>query len=249
MARQGRPARAGDPGRGRAARPHRARHPAADRRRVRRHPAPFDQPDRDGPDPARHRARDDPPGDGARPDGDRRGDADLHLPEPLRLSDRRGRRQQGLPARTSATTSSAGAGCRANSSSWCARPSRRCRCWRCRTSTRRSWALEMLHGSARSSFGATHDGRRSAPAPDPAAILHDTITQASRERRRQRHAAADDPVREEGGDRAQAGRPRAGRDRRPQRRTIMLPPTLAAYKPVSATYVDGILEVAFSRGE
>jgi arsenite/tail-anchored protein-transporting ATPase len=34
-----------------------------------------------------------------------------------------------------------------------------------------------------------------------------------------------------------------------QRRTIMMPPTLAAYKPVSATYVDGILEVAFSRGE
>ena len=34
-----------------------------------------------------------------------------------------------------------------------------------------------------------------------------------------------------------------------QRRTIMLPPTLAAYTPVSATYVDGTLEVAFSRGE
>jgi arsenite-transporting ATPase len=34
-----------------------------------------------------------------------------------------------------------------------------------------------------------------------------------------------------------------------QRRAIMLPPTLAAYKPVSATYVDGILEVSFSRGE
>jgi arsenite-transporting ATPase len=34
-----------------------------------------------------------------------------------------------------------------------------------------------------------------------------------------------------------------------QRRTIMLPPTLAAYKPVSATYVDGTLEVSFSRDE
>jgi arsenite/tail-anchored protein-transporting ATPase len=34
-----------------------------------------------------------------------------------------------------------------------------------------------------------------------------------------------------------------------QRRTIMLPPTLAAYNPTSATYVDGTLEVAFSRGE
>ncbi|HWE59347.1 MAG TPA: TRC40/GET3/ArsA family transport-energizing ATPase [Solirubrobacteraceae bacterium] len=34
-----------------------------------------------------------------------------------------------------------------------------------------------------------------------------------------------------------------------QRRVIMLPPTLAAYKPVSATYVDGTLEVSFNRGE
>ncbi len=34
-----------------------------------------------------------------------------------------------------------------------------------------------------------------------------------------------------------------------QRRTIMLPPTLAAYKPVSATYVDGTLEVSFSRDQ
>jgi arsenite-transporting ATPase len=34
-----------------------------------------------------------------------------------------------------------------------------------------------------------------------------------------------------------------------RRRTIMLPPTLAAYKPVSATYVDGTLEVSFKRGD
>ncbi len=34
-----------------------------------------------------------------------------------------------------------------------------------------------------------------------------------------------------------------------QRRTIMLPPTLAAYTPVSATYVEGTLEVTFRRGE
>jgi arsenite-transporting ATPase len=34
-----------------------------------------------------------------------------------------------------------------------------------------------------------------------------------------------------------------------RRRTIMLPPTLAAYKPVSATYVDGTLEVSFQRGD
>jgi arsenite-transporting ATPase len=34
-----------------------------------------------------------------------------------------------------------------------------------------------------------------------------------------------------------------------RRRSIMLPPTLAAYKPVSATYVDGTLEVSFNRGD
>jgi arsenite-transporting ATPase len=34
-----------------------------------------------------------------------------------------------------------------------------------------------------------------------------------------------------------------------RRRAIMLPPTLAAYKPVSATYVDGTLEVSFTRGQ
>jgi arsenite-transporting ATPase len=34
-----------------------------------------------------------------------------------------------------------------------------------------------------------------------------------------------------------------------QRRSIMLPPTLAAYKPVSATYLDGTLEVSFNRGD
>ena len=34
-----------------------------------------------------------------------------------------------------------------------------------------------------------------------------------------------------------------------QRRTIMLPPTLAAYTPVSGAYNDGTLEVSFSRGQ
>jgi len=34
-----------------------------------------------------------------------------------------------------------------------------------------------------------------------------------------------------------------------RRRVIMLPPTLAAYKPVSATYLDGTLEVTFSHDQ
>ena len=87
------------------------------------------------------------------------------------------------------------------------------------------------------------------PADDPAAILHDTITQAI----------------ESDGDGAtlrltipfakkeEIGLKQVGLElivtAASQRRTIMLPPTLAAYKPVSATYVDGTLEVAFSRGE
>ncbi len=55
------------------------------------------QPHRDERDPARHqpglRAAGDDPG----PDGHRRGQADLHLPQPLRLPDRRGDRQPRLP--------------------------------------------------------------------------------------------------------------------------------------------------------
>jgi arsenite/tail-anchored protein-transporting ATPase len=34
-----------------------------------------------------------------------------------------------------------------------------------------------------------------------------------------------------------------------QRRTIMLPPALAAYQPQSARYEDGVLEVSFTRGD
>ncbi len=80
---------------------------------------------------------------------------------------------------------------------------------------------------------------------DPAAILHDTITQSIE-------------TSEDGAilrlaipfvNKQEIGLKQVGLElivtAANQRRTIMLPPTLAAYKPVSATYVDGTLEVTF----
>ena len=86
-----------------------ARRLAAGRRRPRRRPAAGAQPHRDERDPARHRARLGAPGDDARPHGRRRGAAHLHLPEPLRLPDRRGGRQPRLPRGGRARTSAPGA--------------------------------------------------------------------------------------------------------------------------------------------
>ena len=91
---------------------------------------------------------DDPPGDEPGQDGDRRGDADVHLPEPLRVPDRRGDRQPHVPARTSATTSPAGGGSRRSISSWCS--SAFCAgagAVAPRTSTRRSSAPRCSTGS------------------------------------------------------------------------------------------------------
>ena len=57
------------------------------------------QPDRDARAAARRLARVAAAGDDARPDGRRRGDAHVHLPEPLRLPDRRRGREPRLPRR------------------------------------------------------------------------------------------------------------------------------------------------------
>ena len=95
---------------------------------------------------------------------------------------------------------------------------------------------EMLQLVASELFG---DG------DDPAAILHDTITQSIET---SEHGAtlrlAIPFVKKQ-----EIGLKQVGLElivtAANQRRTIMLPPTLAAYKPVSATYVDGTLEVTF----
>jgi arsenite/tail-anchored protein-transporting ATPase len=105
---------------------------------------------------------------------------------------------------------------------------------------------EMLRQVGERLFGS----RDEATGPhDPAGVLHDTITQS---------------IESDGeGATLRLGVPFAKKSEIAlkqiglelivtaggQRRTIMLPPTLAAYKPVSATYVDGTLEVTFNRGE
>ena len=73
----------------RAARADAVRRAAAGRRRLRRRRAAGPQPRGDERDPARPLQHLDPAGDEPRPDGGEGGDADLHLPEPLRLPDRR----------------------------------------------------------------------------------------------------------------------------------------------------------------
>jgi arsenite/tail-anchored protein-transporting ATPase len=102
--------------------------------------------------------------------------------------------------------------------------------------------VEMLNRLGEELFGDTRSG-------DPASILHDMITQAISSDGDSATLRLTIPfARKE-----EIGLKQVGLElvvtAGGQRRTIMLPPTLAAYKPVSATYVDGILEVAFSRGE
>ena len=105
VAGQGARARARAAGGGAAAGAHVPRPPAARRARVRRDPAARREPRRDARAAARRRARLDPARDDARPDGRRRGDAHVHLPEPLRLRDRRRGRQPRLPRRGRRATS------------------------------------------------------------------------------------------------------------------------------------------------
>jgi arsenite-transporting ATPase len=117
--------------------------------------------------------------------------------------------------------------------------------------------LEMLNRLGEELFGkpraATGSRRRGAGqrtgAGDPAAILHDTITQAISSDGDSATLRLTIPFAKK----EEIGLKQVGLElvvtAGAQRRTIMLPPTLAAYKPMSATYVDGILEVAFNRGE
>ena len=67
------------------------------------------QPHRDERDPPRPRARLAAAGDDPGPDGHRRGPPHVHLPQPLRVPDRRRRGQPAVPARRSAPTSAPGA--------------------------------------------------------------------------------------------------------------------------------------------
>jgi arsenite-transporting ATPase len=82
---------------------------------------------------------------------------------------------------------------------------------------------------------------------DPAAILHTTIIQAVQSDGERATLRLTIPF----ASKAQIGLRQVGLElvvtAGRHRRVIMLPPTLAAYKPMSATYEDGTLEVSFDR--
>jgi arsenite/tail-anchored protein-transporting ATPase len=86
-----------------------------------------------------------------------------------------------------------------------------------------------------------------ADKPDPAAILHTTIIQAIESDGERATLRLTIPF----ASKEQIGLRQVGLElvvtAGKQRRVIMLPPTLAAYKPISATYEDGTLEVSFDR--
>jgi arsenite-transporting ATPase len=106
---------------------------------------------------------------------------------------------------------------------------------------------EMLALVGAELFDAGPAGGDSSVAPD--AILHDSITQSIESDADGATLRLSVPFAKK----SEIGLKQVGLElivtAGKQRRAIMLPPTLAAYKPVSATYVDGNLEVSFSRGE
>ncbi len=106
--------------------------------------------------------------------------------------------------------------------------------------------IEMLALVAEELFGA--DGETTG-GTDASAVLYDTITQSIETDDDGARLRLTIPF----ANKSEIGLKQVGLElivsAGHQRRAIMLPPTLAAYKPVSATYVDGILEVSFSRGE
>ncbi|HEX3617526.1 MAG TPA: TRC40/GET3/ArsA family transport-energizing ATPase [Solirubrobacteraceae bacterium] len=106
---------------------------------------------------------------------------------------------------------------------------------------------EMLALVGAELFDAAPAGADSSVAPD--AILHDSITQSIESDADGATLRLSVPFAKK----SEIGLKQVGLElivtAGKQRRAIMLPPTLAAYKPVSATYVDGNLEVSFSRGE
>ncbi len=103
---------------------------------------------------------------------------------------------------------------------------------------------EMLARVGEELFGAAAAGRSGASA-----ILHDTITQTIESDESGATLRLTIPFARK----QEIGLKQVGLElivtAGTRRRTIMLPPTLAAYQPTTATYADGVLEVSFSRGE
>jgi arsenite-transporting ATPase len=107
--------------------------------------------------------------------------------------------------------------------------------------------IEMLDLVGAELFGTGSAGTH--PGTSPEAILHNSITQSIESDEHGATLRLSVPFAKK----SEIGLKQVGLElivtAGKQRRAIMLPPTLAAYKPVSATYVDGTLEVSFSRGD
>jgi arsenite/tail-anchored protein-transporting ATPase len=108
---------------------------------------------------------------------------------------------------------------------------------------------EMLAKLSETLFGAGPGSHPPGTETDPSAILFDTITQEIQSDGDSATLRLTIPFTKK----EEIGLKQVGLElivtAAGQRRTIMLPPTLASYNPISATYVDGTLEVAFTRGE
>ena len=176
--------------------------------------------------PARHEPRQ---------DGHRRGDADLHLSQPVRIPDRCGDRQPRSSPPGSATISRPGGRSRRSTwSSW----TRRSRPFRssARPTSSRRWSDTACSIGSPSALFAEHD---------PAAILHDSVTQqleVDADGARLRLAL---PFAEKGA----ISLKKIGLELivgvNGHKRTIMLPAAMAGYTPAAATFEDGALEVRF----
>ena len=180
----------------------------------------------------------DPAGDDAGPDGRQGGAANVHLPQPLRLSDRRGDRQQGLSrgARPSATSAS---GASASSVAWRrSRPdSHRFRSSPRVTSATRSWDPTCSIASATEIF---------ADELDPAAVLHTELTHEIESANGSATLRIAVPFGERGDVSLKKVGPELIVSVGPRKRTIILPTALARRSPTGAKLRDGSLEVSFA---
>ena len=180
-----------------------------------------------------------PARDQPRPHGGQGGDADLHLPEPLRLSHRRDRGEP-RAARGGLGGLLRGLARRAGQAAWSssARRSSRCRSSQAPLFEREVAGPEMLDRLAGAVFGGV----------DPSEVLHAELAQelvtdngratlslplplATREELELKKIGLEVIVKVGG-----------------QKRTILLPPALSAYATSGARFADGRLEIVFEKG-
>ena len=191
------PAVAAAPG---AVRAHALRPAAAGRRRVRRRRAPGAQPGRDERHPARPLAHVGAARDEPRPHGGEGGDADLHLPQPVRLSDRRGRGEPAAALRGLLRRMERGAGRAARPGALGVRA--------------RAGADRALHAArGRRRRDARPAGRRGVRRHRPGRAAAHRAGAGAGHRQRPRDAAGERPVRREGRAQPEEDRDRGDRPR------------------------------------